>query len=112
MKSSIRNKIKESNFALPEQRKYPIHDIKHARLALAFVSMHGSPSEKVIVRSKVHKKYPEINKEANLFTDYKNPEVKSPRTLLSDKERMRFKIGSLDTFSGNNASFTENRFTK
>jgi hypothetical protein len=25
---------------------------------------------------------------------------------------MRFKIGSLDTFSGNNASFTENRFTK
>jgi hypothetical protein len=62
--------------------------------------------------SSVNKINKAIEKIANLFTDYKDPEVKSPRTLLSSKERMRFKIGSLDTFSGNNASFTENRFTK
>jgi len=40
--------------------KYPIHDIKHARNALARVSQHGTPEEREIVRRKVYARYPEL----------------------------------------------------
>jgi hypothetical protein len=33
--SAGREHIKSSNFAIPGKRKYPIHDIAHARNALA-----------------------------------------------------------------------------
>lgn len=54
-----RKHIKAKNFALPGGR-FPIHDAVHARNALARVSQFGSPKEKSIVRSKVHKKFPGI----------------------------------------------------
>jgi len=47
-----RKSIKSKNFALPG-RRYPIHDIAHARNALARVAQHGTAREKKIVRSKV-----------------------------------------------------------
>lgn len=53
-----RERIKTKNFAIPETEKYPIHDAKHARNALARVSQHGTPEEKVRVRSAVAKKWP------------------------------------------------------
>ena len=52
-----RNQISEKNFALPG-RRYPIHDRSHARSALAFVSRHGTDSEKSTVRAAVASKYP------------------------------------------------------
>jgi len=55
-----RNKIKEKNFALPEERKYPIEDKEHAQNALARVSQHGTPAEQEEVRKKVYAKYPEL----------------------------------------------------
>lgn len=55
-----RDQIKDSNFALPEKRKYPIHDANHARLALAMVSKYGTPSEKARVQAAVKRKYPGI----------------------------------------------------
>lgn len=58
--AQARSQIKEKSFAIPEKRKYPIHDEKHARLALAFVQMHGSPEEKSRVHAAVAKKYPGI----------------------------------------------------
>lgn len=57
-----RKQIKKSNFVYPETRKYPIHDMAHARNALARVSQYGSPSEKAKVRREVYKKYPSLNK--------------------------------------------------
>lgn len=54
-----RKRIKESNFALPK-RRYPIHDIAHARNALARVSQHGSPEEQRRVRRAVERKYPSL----------------------------------------------------
>jgi len=60
--SSGRKQIKKSNFAIPERRAYPIHDMAHARNALARVSQHGSPSEKRRVRGKVYRKYPSLKK--------------------------------------------------
>lgn len=53
-----REKIKPKNFAMPKQEKYPIHDLSHARNALARVSQFGSPAEQATVRSKVYAKYP------------------------------------------------------
>ncbi len=53
--------VKESNFAIPEKRKYPIHDMSHARNALARVSQFGTPTEKRRVRAAVARKFPSIN---------------------------------------------------
>ena len=41
-----RDRIKEKNFAL-DNRRYPIHDINHARAALSMVAKHGTPAEQV-----------------------------------------------------------------
>ena len=55
-----RKSLKTSTFAIPSRRAYPIHDISHARNALARVSQHGTPAEKATVRRKVKAKYPSI----------------------------------------------------
>lgn len=60
LNSKGRKQIKSSNFALPEKKKYPIHDKAHARNALSRVSQHGTPEEKRKVRAKVYKKYPSL----------------------------------------------------
>lgn len=56
-----RNALKSSSFVFPKERKYPIHDITHARNALARVAQHGTPAEKAKVRAAVKRKYPSIN---------------------------------------------------
>lgn len=56
-----RKKLKSSSFALGG-RRYPIHDISHARNALARVSQHGTSSEKARVRAAVYRKYPSLRK--------------------------------------------------
>ena len=61
-----RENIAPKNFALPKSERYPIHDIAHARNALARVAQNGSPSEQEQVRSKVHAKYPSLDKSAML----------------------------------------------
>lgn len=55
-----RNRMKNTTFALPKERKYPIPDASHARNALARVAQNGTPSEKRRVRAAVHKKFPSI----------------------------------------------------
>lgn len=55
-----RKRIKQSNFGVPEKRKYPIHDIAHARNALARVAQHGTPMEKTQVRRRVFRKFPSL----------------------------------------------------
>lgn len=57
--ANARKHIAPHNFALPGGR-YPIHDIAHARNALARVSQNGTPAEKAKVKSAVHKKYPSL----------------------------------------------------
>ena len=56
-----RKRLRKSSFALPG-RRYPIHDIAHARNALARVAQHGTPSERARVRAAVCKKYPSLCK--------------------------------------------------
>lgn len=54
--------IKRSNFALPKDRGYPIHDMNHARNALARVAQHGTDAEKAKVRAAVYRKFPSLKK--------------------------------------------------
>lgn len=57
-----RKRIKRSNFALSRERKYPIHDIAHARNALARVAQYGTKGEQRRVRAAVARKYPSLRK--------------------------------------------------
>ena len=57
--ANARAHIAPHNFALPGGR-YPIHDLTHARNALARVSQNGSPEEIHKVRAAVHSKYPNV----------------------------------------------------
>jgi len=54
--SKIKARGRIKSFALPGKR-YPIHDISHARNALARVSQHGTAEEKRKVRTAVCRKY-------------------------------------------------------
>ena len=58
-----RKHLKDSEFGVPEQRKYPIEDEAHARNALSRVAQHGSNQEKHEVRERVEKKYPDIGED-------------------------------------------------
>lgn len=55
-----RKRLPDNAFALEEERKYPIHDLPHARNALARVSAEGTPAEKKEVRREVYRKYPKL----------------------------------------------------
>ncbi len=55
-----RNKLQDSEFALPEERKYPIPDLAHARNALARVAQHGSAEEQKRVRRAVEDRFPSL----------------------------------------------------
>ena len=58
-----RNKLKDESFAMPDQRKYPIPDIEHARNALARVAQHGTAEEQKKVRAAVEKRYPSLKQD-------------------------------------------------
>ncbi|MEO7235974.1 MAG: hypothetical protein ABIW80_11455 [Lapillicoccus sp.] len=58
-----RDRLKDTSFALPDERNYPIPDIEHARNALARVAQHGSPEEQKQVRAAVEKRYPSLKKD-------------------------------------------------
>lgn len=63
-----RKKLPKKAFALEEERKYPIHDIAHARNALARVSAFGTPAEKKEVRREVYDAYPKLRRRSLRIT--------------------------------------------
>ena len=60
--TKTRNRMKDSSFALPRQRAYPIPDLSHARNALARVAQFGTDGEKSKVRRAVEEKFPSLKK--------------------------------------------------
>lgn len=58
--SKKRAALQSSSFVFPKERRYPIHDISHARSALSRVAQHGTPEEKARVRAAVRRRYPSI----------------------------------------------------
>lgn len=61
--SANRKRLSKTSFALPDDEKYPIPDIEHARNALARVAQHGTAAERRKVRAAVEKKYPSLKKD-------------------------------------------------
>ncbi len=57
--SAQRRKLPETDFALPG-RRYPFHNIEHARDALARGAQNASPAELATIKAKVHARYPGI----------------------------------------------------
>lgn len=54
--------LKDDDFALPKQRKYPIHDLNHAKLALEYVhKIDKLDIDKINVEHAVYKRYPQLN---------------------------------------------------
>jgi len=60
--AQARDHISEGNFAL-SNRRYPIHDVSHARAALSMVAKHGTSGEQAQVRAAVARKYPGMGKQ-------------------------------------------------
>lgn len=54
-----RDSLPVKEFAL-SGRRYPIHDISHARAALSMGAKHATPAEYARIRAKVHRRFPEI----------------------------------------------------
>jgi hypothetical protein len=59
LSAAARKKLAPASFVFPKERKYPIHDIAHAKNALARSS--GKPEQKK-VQAMVYKKYPSLKK--------------------------------------------------
>lgn len=107
--ANARKHIAPHNFALPGGR-YPIHDISHARNALARVSQNGTPDEKARVRAAVLKKYPGIGKAdgggplPNVATPkMSGPELKSFAGKLLMDDRLMKAGGKVNAGPGENA---------
>jgi len=58
-----RKRLPDSAFVFPKERKYPIHDLAHARNALARVAQFGSAAEQKAVRAAVYARYPQLKPE-------------------------------------------------
>ena len=61
--SKSRDQLKDSDFAIPEDRSYPIHDRAHARKSLALVVLNSSSIEQARVRKAVARRFPELGDE-------------------------------------------------
>lgn len=55
-----RKSLPKESFAIPETRRYPIHDRAHAANALARVAQNGTPEEKARVKAAVCRRYPDM----------------------------------------------------
>jgi len=79
-----RNKLPSSAFVYPSEKRYPIHDIAHARNALARVAQNGTTEEQSKVRAAVYREFPELKK--NSSTNMADPlkEASARRLGLSE----------------------------
>ena len=71
-----RKRMRSSSFALEKERKYPIHDISHARNALARVAQHGTRAEQKEVKREVYAKYPGLRPEVTPKTKMRRRTIK------------------------------------
>lgn len=55
-----RKRLKASTFGIPSERKYPMNDITHARLAVAMSAAHETPAVARKVALKAKKRFPSI----------------------------------------------------
>lgn len=84
--SKARKDLPSSAFVYPSDERYPIHDIAHARNALARVDQNGSSEEQSKVRSAVYRKYPELKKNKESSTKMSDPLKEASARRLGSTE--------------------------
>jgi len=93
-----RQELPDSAFVYPAERKYPIHDLAHARNALARVSANGTPEEKAKVMAAVYRKYPELKNKENLgdsMEEIKESTPPAPTVVTLDSKEIVESIKTL-----------------
>jgi hypothetical protein len=85
LKAAQRNKLKTGTFALPSKRKYPIHDLAHAKAALSMAARSDTEGEESTVRAAVLKKYPQLAK----GTTKSAPKKKPAKKAMAKKKRTK-----------------------
>lgn len=60
LKAAERNALPDSDFALPDERAYPVEDHGHAVAALSRVEANGTPEEKAKVRAAVRSRFKDM----------------------------------------------------
>ena len=55
-----RNRLSDNQFGMPEERKFPMHDIENASISLKEVERFGTPEEQRQVRSRVFLHFPSL----------------------------------------------------
>jgi ribosomal protein L40E len=87
LSAAARKALPKTAFVYPEERRYPIHDLAHARNALARSS--GKPEE-AKVHAAVYAKYPELKKRKEARESYFNPDaVLGTNPLAELRDRVR-----------------------
>lgn len=56
----MRARLDSGDFAVPSERKYPIHDHRHGQLALTFVAAPSNSNYRYRVMSRVFPRYPDL----------------------------------------------------
>lgn len=67
-----REDIRRKKFAIPQERKYPIHDERHASYALSMVQRHGSAEDQQKVVSAVAKHWPDVAARSSFAQGFMN----------------------------------------
>lgn len=91
-----KKRLRASQFAVPNERKYPIENVSHARNALARVSRFGTPAQKAAVCRAVHRRYPSIAAKSCAVGPYS----KAVRKLTKKSSKKRSSKGRCRTQSG------------
>jgi hypothetical protein len=66
-----RSALPRTAFAIPEDRKYPIHNERHAANAISRVGAFGTPEEKARVYTAVARRYPALAKRSETIKRWK-----------------------------------------
>ncbi len=60
--AKARKALKPSDFVFPSERAYPIHDLAHARNALARGAQNETGARLATIRAAIYKRYPQLKK--------------------------------------------------
>ena len=76
LNSKQRSALPDYAFVFPKDRQYPIHDLAHAKDALARASFVGGKTKEKVFKA-VHLKYPKLHKEHSALEEF----IKSSKKL-------------------------------
>lgn len=67
-----RQDMDDSMFAIPDTRRYPIHNKAAAKLALQRVALYGNDAEKLQVNEAVKTKFPKLDTQGNITANFQH----------------------------------------